>query len=261
MKSKSIFSFVVVLLATLSSFGHAQIFSNNRRYELPEAPQFLEAERTVKVTVKHSNENYLELVSKPSDAKGAEIRVDNGRVRILGPKRFLAKKIPTTEFILYTTKPSLFRGFSVHAASVVHIDPSTPIDINNLAVEVSGASSFGCAGNIRSLDIDISGASVAKISGDFEKIECEVSGASSVNISGQTRLLELEVSAASTASFRNLIAKIGKVEVSGASSATTNVVGELYYGVYASSTLTNVSEKAPQIRRGESSGFSKFYQK
>ncbi|KGN93329.1 GIN domain-containing protein [Porphyromonas canoris] len=263
MNSKSFFSFVVILATLLAGFAYAQDFNKNenRQYDLPESPKFVEAERVVKINVKQSNRNYLELISDSKYAKGTEIQVDNGKVKVVGPKKIPFTKNSRIEFILHVTDLSVLRGFSLQGASTILVNSSQSTNIDKLAIELSGASSFGCSADIRELDVELSGASTARISGNFDKVDCELSGASNIDMSGHTRLLDLEISGASSANLKKLLTKVGKVEVSGASSATTNVNTELYYGVYGSSLLTNASEKVPEIRRGETSGFSKFNQK
>lgn len=95
----------------------------------------------------------------------------------------------------------------------------------DIDIEAKGASQVDIANlNAQEVDIECSGAScVAVAKSSTKEIDLSLSGASKATISGNTGYLDLQGSGACSAELGRLSAVSGKVGLSGASTATTNI--------------------------------------
>lgn len=103
--------------------------------------------------------------------------------------------------------------------------------------------------------LDLSGASDGKITNvHADSLELKVSGASEVSISGETKNLEADASGASEINAENLKVEDGKIEASGASSATVSVANNLEAEASGASKISYAGE--PKNIKQNASGAS-----
>jgi Putative auto-transporter adhesin, head GIN domain len=95
--------------------------------------------------------------------------------------------------------------------------------------------------NVEQIEIGTSGASDLDMELNAKKVYVKTSGASDVNLSGQTEFLYVESSGASDFSAKKLIAKVAKVETSGAANATVNATNGLKADKTGSSTINSIT--------------------
>ncbi len=97
------------------------------------------------------------------------------------------------------------------------------------AIDVRGASRAALFDFTSTIDrrIDVSGASRLEANLTARALRVDVSGASDVVLSGRVRDLDLDVSGASRVGARDLVARTGNVDASGASSVTVTITEEI----------------------------------
>jgi hypothetical protein len=99
------------------------------------------------------------------------------------------------------------------------------------SIELGGASSANLTGfadsSVPRFDAEVSGASRLDGQVATDLLSLALSGASRADLAGNTRALALELSGASEAGLRGLEAQVASVELSGASSASVLVRGEV----------------------------------
>ena len=125
---------------------------------------------------------------------------------------------------------------------------------DDLDIEESGASSLEIDFKCDDCQIEISGASKLKGSLTADDADIEISGASRAELSGIINELYLEVSGASTADFTDFSANYTEAEVSGASTANLYVNETLKADISGASTINYKGEA--KLGRLEISGAS-----
>jgi hypothetical protein len=124
------------------------------------------------------------------------------------------------------------------------------------AVKFSGASDShisGFSGGDK-LNINLSGASTSTLDVDVDQVDIDLSGASHLRGSGITTMLNAEISGASVLSAFNLEAENAWVRVSGASDAKVNVISTL--DAKASGASKIIYRGSPQVTRDASGASS-----
>ncbi|MCL1867632.1 MAG: DUF2807 domain-containing protein [Paludibacter sp.] len=145
--------------------------------------------------------------------------------------------------------------------------PSAPIIIkmktNELSnIELNGAStlSISNAFNINNLDIEVSGASNLKIANiEADKIECEISGASEASFTGTAKILKAEASGASSIFADKLTAENVEAEASGASTINCFAVNSLSAEATGASSVNYYG--TPKTISKDASGAGRINQK
>ena len=95
--------------------------------------------------------------------------------------------------------------------------------------DISGASKLNLNGVFDDCSLDASGASNVYIEGKFGELDIDCSGASKIVMDGQTKSMDLDGSGASRIDGAKMVCETAVVDLSGASSATVEVVK--YLGV------------------------------
>ena len=108
--------------------------------------------------------------------------------------------------------------------------------------------------------LNLSGASDGKITNvRADSLELKASGASEVTISGETKKFEADASGASEIDAENLKVEDGKVEASGASSASVSVTNNLEADASGASSISYTGE--PKSLKQNASGASSINKK
>lgn len=103
--------------------------------------------------------------------------------------------------------------------------------------DISGASKLNLNGVFDDCSLDASGASNVYIEGKFGELDIDCSGASKIVMDGQTKSMDLDGSGASKIDGAKMVCETAVVDLSGASSATVEVVKYLEVDLSGASKL------------------------
>lgn len=103
--------------------------------------------------------------------------------------------------------------------------------------DISGASKLNLNGVFDDCSLDASGASNVYIEGKFGELDIDCSGASKIVMDGQTKSMDLDGSGASRIDGAKMVCETAVVDLSGASSATVEVVKYLEVDLSGASKL------------------------
>ena len=103
--------------------------------------------------------------------------------------------------------------------------------------DISGASKLNLNGVFDDCSLDASGASNMYIEGKFGELDIDCSGASKIVMDGQTKSMDLDGSGASRIDGAKMVCETAVVDLSGASSATVEVVKYLEVDLSGASKL------------------------
>lgn len=103
--------------------------------------------------------------------------------------------------------------------------------------DISGASKLNLNGVFDDCSLDASGASNVYIEGKFGELDIDCSGASKIVMDGQTKSMDLDGSGASRIDGAKMVCETAVVDLSGASSATVEVVKYLVVDLSGASKL------------------------
>ena len=103
--------------------------------------------------------------------------------------------------------------------------------------DISGASKLNLNGVFDDCSLDASGASNVYIEGKFGELDIDCSGASKIVMDGQTKSMDLDGSGASRIDGAKMVCETAVVDLSGASSATVEVVKDLVVDLSGASKL------------------------
>lgn len=103
--------------------------------------------------------------------------------------------------------------------------------------DISGASKLNLNGVFDDCSLDASGASNVYIEGKFGELDIDCSGASKIVMDGQTKSMDLDGSGASKIDGAKMVCETAVVDLSGASSATVEVVKYLVVDLSGASKL------------------------
>jgi hypothetical protein len=156
--------------------------------------------------------NAFDVVVQQSDGYSVSVTVDDNLVDLLDVQ------VDNGELHI-----GLEPGTSLRSPHTLKARVSMPL---LRAADASGASRLSLQGfeDETDFDLQLSGASFAEGGLNGAQVSIELSGASRVVLTGSAQTLALEVSGASTADLEDLdIARVSRVELSGASRATLSV--------------------------------------
>lgn len=111
------------------------------------------------------------------------------------------------------------------------------VEANEGDFDISGASKLNLNGVFDDCSLDASGASNVYIEGKFGELDIDCSGASKIVMDGQTKSMDLDGSGASRIDGAKMVCETAVVDLSGASSATVEVVKYLEVDLSGASKL------------------------
>lgn len=119
--------------------------------------------------------------------------------------------------------------------------------------DISGASKLNLNGVFDDCSLDASGASNVYIEGKFGELDIDCSGASKIVMDGQTKSMDLDGSGASRIDGAKMVCETAVVDLSGASSATLEVVKYLEVDLSGASKLY-YNSSVGRLEVGDKSG-------
>lgn len=142
-------------------------------------------------------------------------------------------------------------SIDISGASAISLGGS----FKNVKSEISGASRLTIEGNMVDVYASCSGASGFRMNGNINKGKIECSGASKCTMSGSAQDLSITVSGASKVNGSSITARNAKVTASGASHASVKVLSKLNASASGASSISyygNPSEKELSKSRASS---------
>lgn len=115
-------------------------------------------------------------------------------------------------------------------------------------IEIGGASSARISGNLGEVAVKVSGVSQAIIDAAADTLMVDAGGASQIRLTGNTARIVISTSGASQINAGNLIASVGSVSASGASSATVHVKESLRVSAGGTSSVSYIGN--PRLDTG-----------
>lgn len=103
--------------------------------------------------------------------------------------------------------------------------------------DVSGAAKLNMEGDIDDCSVDVSGAANANIMGKYGELDVDCSGAAKIVMVGESKSMDLDGSGASKIDGAKMVCDAAGVDLSGASSATVEVIKHLEVDLSGASKL------------------------
>lgn len=114
--------------------------------------------------------------------------------------------------------------------------------VENIEVNLSGASDLTCGLDTDRLEGELSGASEFTNEGNVKDCEIEASGASRISMTGSGETIDIQGSGASSLNMKDFPVMVAHVELSGASKASVNASRTIRHDVSRASKMTYYGE-------------------